>query len=124
MTHLSPGGRGSAGRFRSRSRAGIYPSRASCTARPSNIVRGDHPQRNHHLMQTLSTIGYEATTIPGLIRALTDAGIELLVDGLLCFEEQPAHCHRTLAAAALASRIPVETRHLEPVSGTEAALQG
>jgi uncharacterized protein (DUF488 family) len=33
---------------------------------------------------------------------------------LLCFEADPAHCHRSLVAAALTSLIPVEVRHLAP----------
>ena len=31
---------------------------------------------------------------------------------LLCFEADPAHCHRTLVAEALAERLPVEIQHL------------
>lgn len=34
---------------------------------------------------------------------------------LLCFEADPAHCHRTLVAEALAARTPVEVRHLAAV---------
>ena len=33
---------------------------------------------------------------------------------LLCFEADPAHCHRTLVAAALAERVPVRVEHLRP----------
>ena len=33
---------------------------------------------------------------------------------LLCFEADPAHCHRSLVAAALAKRVPIEARHLMP----------
>jgi uncharacterized protein (DUF488 family) len=33
---------------------------------------------------------------------------------LLCFEADPAHCHRTLVAEALAVRLPIEIRHLHP----------
>lgn len=33
---------------------------------------------------------------------------------LLCFEADPAHCHRSLVAAALASRLPVHVEHLAP----------
>lgn len=35
---------------------------------------------------------------------------------LLCFEADPAHCHRTLVADALAERVPIEVRHLRPES--------
>ena len=31
---------------------------------------------------------------------------------LLCFEADPAHCHRSLVADALAARLPVEVVHL------------
>jgi uncharacterized protein (DUF488 family) len=31
---------------------------------------------------------------------------------LLCFEADPAHCHRTLVAEALGQRLPIEVRHL------------
>jgi uncharacterized protein (DUF488 family) len=34
---------------------------------------------------------------------------------LLCFETEPAHCHRTLVAEALAERLPIEIRHLHIV---------
>ena len=33
---------------------------------------------------------------------------------LLCFEADPAHCHRSLVAAALARRLPVRVSHLMP----------
>jgi len=33
---------------------------------------------------------------------------------LLCFEADPAHCHRTLVADALAAKIPVRVTHLRP----------
>jgi len=33
---------------------------------------------------------------------------------LLCFEADPAHCHRTLVAGALGALVPVEIRHLAP----------
>ena len=34
---------------------------------------------------------------------------------LLCFEADPAHCHRSLVAAALSQLVPVDVRHLTPV---------
>ncbi len=34
---------------------------------------------------------------------------------LLCFEADPAHCHRSIVAAALAQRISIEVRHLAVV---------
>jgi uncharacterized protein (DUF488 family) len=33
---------------------------------------------------------------------------------LLCFEHDPAHCHRTMVAAALGERLPIEVEHLSP----------
>ena len=36
---------------------------------------------------------------------------------LLCFEADPAHCHRTLVAAAVSSLVPVEIVHLAPHRG-------
>ena len=35
---------------------------------------------------------------------------------LLCFEADPRHCHRSMVADALAARMPVEIRHLSPVT--------
>ena len=31
-----------------------------------------------------------------------------------CFEADPAHCHRTLVATALAGLVPVRVTHLRP----------
>jgi uncharacterized protein (DUF488 family) len=33
---------------------------------------------------------------------------------ILCFEHDPAHCHRTLVAEALGALVPVEVVHLRP----------
>jgi uncharacterized protein (DUF488 family) len=33
---------------------------------------------------------------------------------LLCFEADPAHCHRTLVADAVQALVPAEIRHLRP----------
>jgi len=33
---------------------------------------------------------------------------------LLCFEADPAHCHRSLVAGALAGHVPLEVVHLAP----------
>ena len=33
---------------------------------------------------------------------------------LLCFEADPAHCHRTLVAEALGARVPIRVEHLRP----------
>jgi uncharacterized protein (DUF488 family) len=40
---------------------------------------------------------------------------------LLCFEADPAHCHRTLVAAALAEREPIAVAHLHPVAARDEA---
>lgn len=49
----------------------------------------------------------ELATLEGIVR-----------DGrracLLCFEADPAHCHRTMVAAALADRMPLRVEHLRP----------
>ena len=45
------------------------------------------------------------------LAALVRSGRRL---ALLCFEHDPAHCHRSLVAAALAERVPVEVQHLMP----------
>jgi len=34
---------------------------------------------------------------------------------LLCLEADPAHCHRTLVAEAVAARVPVRIRHLRSI---------
>lgn len=150
-------------------------------------------------MHSIATIGYEATTIPCLLAALQDDGVQLLVDVravassrrpgfaktklaanlagagidyvhlrglgtpaegraaaragrydelreifqahlatpiaqdqletlaelvqagrrvcLLCFEADPAHCHRSMVAAALAEQLPLAVTHLAPKLG-------
>jgi uncharacterized protein YeaO (DUF488 family) len=44
--------------------------------------------------------------------------VELVQSGqrvcLLCFEHDPAHCHRTMVAAALAEKLPIKVQHLSP----------
>ena len=47
----------------------------------------------------------------GRLAELVRAGRKV---ALLCFEHDPAHCHRSLVAAALAERVPVEVEHLMP----------
>jgi uncharacterized protein (DUF488 family) len=37
---------------------------------------------------------------------------------LLCFEADPAHCHRSLVAAALAALMKIRVVHLMPVDAT------
>jgi uncharacterized protein (DUF488 family) len=57
----------------------------------------------------LATPGAQAEleTLAGLVRA----GRRVC---LLCLEADPAHCHRSLVAAALGSRLPVRVTHLAP----------
>jgi uncharacterized protein (DUF488 family) len=48
-----------------------------------------------------------------------DTLAELVRDGkrrvcLLCFEADPAHCHRTMVAEALQTLVPVRVEHLHP----------
>lgn len=38
---------------------------------------------------------------------------------LLCLEADPAHCHRSLVADALAARLDLEVRHLQPAPPAE-----
>jgi uncharacterized protein (DUF488 family) len=49
-------------------------------------------------------------------RAELDALADIVEGGrrvcLLCFEADPAHCHRTLVAKALGDLVPIEVRHL------------
>jgi uncharacterized protein (DUF488 family) len=49
-------------------------------------------------------------------RAELDALADIVQGGrrvcLLCFEADPAHCHRTLVAKALGDLVPIEVRHL------------
>lgn len=40
---------------------------------------------------------------------------------LLCFEADPAHCHRSLVAAALARHLPLQITHLVPDDGDDEA---
>ncbi|HLA62958.1 MAG TPA: DUF488 domain-containing protein, partial [Rhodothermales bacterium] len=45
------------------------------------------------------------------LAGLVEAGRRV---ALLCFEADPAHCHRTLVADALGALVPVEIAHLRP----------
>jgi uncharacterized protein (DUF488 family) len=52
------------------------------------------------------------------------AVLEELVRGeravaILCFEADPAHCHRSLVADALARRLPLQVTHLQPGASEE-----
>lgn len=49
----------------------------------------------------------ELETLAGLVRS----GRRVC---LLCFEADPAHCHRSLVATALADLLPIDVHHLAP----------
>ena len=55
----------------------------------------------------------ELETLAGLVRA----GRRVC---LLCFEADPAHCHRTLVADALQPLVPAKVRHLRPETESSA----
>jgi uncharacterized protein (DUF488 family) len=73
--------------------------------------------------EELRTIYLEHLATPG-----AQAELETLAEivrsgrrvGLLCFEADPSHCHRSMVAAALASLLPVQVTHLAPVGDDEA----
>ena len=71
---------------------------------------GRHDEMHRIFIEHLATDAAESD-----LQALVD-----LVQGgrrtcLLCFEADPAHCHRSIVAAALARRIPVDVQHLAVV---------
>jgi uncharacterized protein (DUF488 family) len=70
---------------------------------------GRHEEMRTIFLQHLATpqAQDELETLAGLVRS----GRRVC---LLCFEADPAHCHRSLVAAALADLVPVEVRHLAP----------
>ena len=65
----------------------------------------------------LRAIFAEHLTTP-VAQADLDVLVGLVTGGervaLLCFEADPAHCHRTLVAAALAARVPIAVTDLRP----------
>ena len=74
---------------------------------------GRHEEMRAIFAEQLATAGAQAEldVLAGIVR-----------DGrracLLCFEAEPAHCHRSLVAAALAARMPLRVEHLMPADGT------
>jgi uncharacterized protein (DUF488 family) len=68
----------------------------------------------HQRMQTI----YHTHLRTAGARAELDALAELVRSGrracLLCFEADPAHCHRSIVAARLARRLTLRVRHLAP----------
>ncbi|HEX6693465.1 MAG TPA: DUF488 domain-containing protein [Longimicrobiales bacterium] len=63
---------------------------------------------------------YQEHLATAAARTDLDGLIQLIESGrrvcLLCYEADPAHCHRSLVAAAVASRVPIELQHLYAVS--------
>jgi uncharacterized protein (DUF488 family) len=70
----------------------------------------------HQRMRTI----YNAHLRTAGARAELDALVELVRSGrracLLCFEADPAHCHRSIVAGRLARRLPLRVRHLAPLT--------
>lgn len=71
---------------------------------------GRHAAMRAIYAEQLATPGAQAAL--GELAGLVRAGHRVC---LLCFEAAPAHCHRSLVAAALATLVPVEVAHLTPV---------
>jgi uncharacterized protein (DUF488 family) len=70
---------------------------------------GRHGEMREVFLAQLATPEAQAEleTLAGLVRS----GRRVC---LLCFEADPAHCHRSLVADALASLLPVRIAHLAP----------
>lgn len=78
-------------------------------------------------MNTVATIGYEGTTVPDFLRALTSAGVDLLVDVRAVASSRRAGFAKTALAANLESA-GIEYLHLRglgtPAEGRKAARAG
>lgn len=70
---------------------------------------GKYPELRRIYLEHLVTPGAqdELEALTGLVRS----GRRIC---LLCFEADPAHCHRSMVAAALADRVPIRLTHLVP----------
>lgn len=70
---------------------------------------GDYGELRRIFLDHLATPGAQAEmeTLVELVRS----GRRIC---LLCFEADPAHCHRSMVAAELASRLPMRVDHLAP----------
>ena len=75
---------------------------------------GRHDEMRAIFAQQLTT--EQAQTELGALADLVRGGRRVC---LLCFEADPAHCHRTLVADALQALVPIEIRHLRPESEDE-----
>jgi uncharacterized protein (DUF488 family) len=64
-----------------------------------------------HTIFAAHLAGLEAETDLAELERVVRAGRRAC---LLCLEADPAHCHRTLVAEALAQRLDLEVHHLRP----------
>jgi uncharacterized protein (DUF488 family) len=71
---------------------------------------GDHDGMRRVFLEHLATEPAQAEL--EALAELVRAGRRV---ALLCFEADPAHCHRSLVAAALAERVPLQVEHLAPL---------
>jgi uncharacterized protein (DUF488 family) len=71
--------------------------------------RGDHDELRRIYLEHLETEAARADLEH--LAALVLAGRRVC---LLCLEADPAHCHRSMVAAALADRVPIRVVHLAP----------
>ena len=72
---------------------------------------GRHDEMKRIFREQLAT--GEAQEELHALAALVRAGRRVC---LLCFEADPAHCHRSIVAAALAELVPVRLAHLQPAA--------
>ena len=70
---------------------------------------GDHAGMKAIFREQLATDAAEGAL--DTLGALVTQGRRVCI---LCFEADPAHCHRSLVAAALAERLPLRVEHLAP----------
>lgn len=70
---------------------------------------GRHDELRRIFLEHLGTAGAQEEL--GALVDLVRSGRRVC---LLCFEADPAHCHRSMVADALAARLPVRVDHLAP----------
>ncbi|MDB4900025.1 MAG: hypothetical protein JWN53_1833 [Gemmatimonadetes bacterium] len=70
---------------------------------------GRHPEMRTIFLRHLATepAQQELEALAGIVRSTRQVCV-------LCFEADPSHCHRSLVAAALAARMPLDIVHLVP----------
>lgn len=70
---------------------------------------GDHAGMRAIFLEHLATEGAQA----GLdeLEALIKLGKPICI---MCFEDDPTHCHRSIVAEALQERMPLQVEHLRP----------